>query len=139
MDTAPLLDQGALARRARCAGRAAAAVLLAAHAAIHLMGVVLLWELGEPGDLTRTDAVPEPGTASAWIAGAGWALAAAGVALTAVWVARADPRWPYAGLAASVPSLAVMAPMAGAAPVGLVVSAAVLIASVATLALRARR
>jgi hypothetical protein len=36
----------------------AAAVVIAAHGLVHLMGVSLLWKLGEPGQLRYADAVP---------------------------------------------------------------------------------
>jgi hypothetical protein len=39
------------------------ALFLALHGLVYLMGVDLLWKLGEPGDLTYEDAVPTPGTA----------------------------------------------------------------------------
>ena len=43
----------------------AAAVVIAAHGLIHLMGVALLWKVGEPGGLRYADAVPATGGAIA--------------------------------------------------------------------------
>jgi hypothetical protein len=52
------------------------------------MGVSLLWQLGEPGQLRYADAVPEAGSAAAYAVGGLWLLAAvlfmaAGVLLAA--------------------------------------------------------
>ena len=54
----------------------AAAVVMAAHGLVHLMGVSLLWQLGEPGQLRYADAVPAPGSAAAYVAGGLWLVAA---------------------------------------------------------------
>lgn len=45
----------------------AAAVVIAAHGLIHLMGMALLWKLGEPGGLRYADAMLVPGSAAAVI------------------------------------------------------------------------
>jgi len=50
----------------------ATAVIIAAHGLVHLMGVSLLWKLGEPGRLRYADAVPAPGTAAGYLAGCLW-------------------------------------------------------------------
>jgi hypothetical protein len=47
--------------RARLAA-VAAAVVIAAHGLAHLMGVALLWKLGEPGKLRYADVVPAAGS-----------------------------------------------------------------------------
>ena len=47
----------------------ATAVVITVHGLVHLMGVSLLWKLGEPGQLRYADAVPAPGTVAAELAG----------------------------------------------------------------------
>lgn len=56
--------------------RPAAAVLMGLHGLVHLMGMQLLWKMGEPAQLTYADAVPTAGTTAAYAVGALWALAA---------------------------------------------------------------
>lgn len=98
---------------------------LVLHGLIHVMGVALLLELGEPGDLTYAVARPEPGSALAIVFAGMWALAAVLFAFAGYLVLRGRPRvWPV--LTASVVSLVAIAPMAAAAPVGLVLSAVAL-------------
>ncbi len=50
----------------------AAAVLIAAHGLIHLMGVALLWKLGQVGQLRYATAVPAPGSTAAYLVGGMW-------------------------------------------------------------------
>jgi len=96
-------------------------IALAIHGAIHAMGVMLLLELGEPGDLTYAVARPEPGTTLAVLFAALWALAAALFVAAGFLVFRGRPRvWMV--VVASVASLAAIAPMAAAAPVGFAIS-----------------
>jgi hypothetical protein len=54
----------------------ATALVIAAHGLVHLMGVSLLWKLGEPGQLRYADAVPVPGTVAGYLAGGLWLVAA---------------------------------------------------------------
>jgi hypothetical protein len=70
----------------------AAAAVMAAHGLIHLMGVALLWQLGEPGQLRYADAVPASGSAAGYLAGGLWLAAAvlfvaAAALLVAAWAA----------------------------------------------------
>lgn len=46
--------------------------ILAGHCLVHLMGVALLWKLGEPGDLRYGGAVPTAGTVPGYLFGALW-------------------------------------------------------------------
>jgi len=48
----------------------AAAVVIAAHGLVHLVGVALLWKLGEPGQLRYADAESAPGST----AGRAWTM-----------------------------------------------------------------
>lgn len=117
--------------------RVAAAMVLAAHGAIHLMGVPLLWRLGEPGSLRYADAHPLPGSAAALTVGGGW-LVAAILFLTAAVLLVARRRWEGLAATAAVVSIAVLAPSAAVALAGLVVDAAVLVSVVVARTLQRR-
>ena len=52
----------------------AAGVVIAALGLVHLLGVALLWKLGQPGQLRYADAVPAPGQAVAGLVVDGLAL-----------------------------------------------------------------
>jgi hypothetical protein len=96
-------------------------LVLFVHGAIHLMGVVLLLELGEPGELTYADAWPEPGTALAVLFAILWARAAVLFAYGGFQMIRDRVLlWPVA--IAAVVSVAAIAPVFSAAPAGLVLS-----------------
>ncbi len=69
----------------------AAAVVMAAHGLVRLMGVALLWKLGEPGGLRYADAVPAPGSAAGYVVGGLWLVAAVLFVTTGVLLA-AGPR-----------------------------------------------
>jgi hypothetical protein len=98
----------------------ATALVIAAHGLVHLIGVSLLWKLGEPGQLRYADAVPTPGTAAAELAGGLWLLAAVLFVTAAVLLAtgRAWRLAALAGVAVSVPAIG-LAP--GQAAAGLAV------------------
>jgi len=49
--------------------RIPAAAVLAAHGAIHLMGVVLLWHVAQPGGLHYSDMHPAPSSAAGFVVG----------------------------------------------------------------------
>ena len=105
----------------------AAAVVIAAHGLVHLMGVALLWKLGEPGQLRYADAVPAPGSTAGYLVGGLWLVAAAAFVVAAVLLAARRASWRVVALAA----VAVSAPVIGLAPgqaiAGLVVDGVVLI------------
>jgi hypothetical protein len=89
----------------------ATAVVIAAHGLVHLMGVSLLWKLGEPGQLRYADAVPAPGTVAGELAGGLWLLAAV-LFVTAAILLATGRSWRLAALA----GVAVSAPVIGLAP-----------------------
>ncbi len=101
-------------------------IALSVHGLIHLMGVVLLLELGEPGDLTYAAARPQPGTALAWLFAALWALGAVLFIVAGVQVMRRRV-WVSTLVAASLVSLIAIGTMAESAPIGLVISAFTLV------------
>lgn len=101
-------------------------IALSIHGLIHLMGVALLLELGEPGDLTYAAARPEPGTALAWLFAALWALGAILFIVAGFQVMR-EGSWVPTVVAASLVSLIAIGTMAESAPIGLVISALTLV------------
>jgi len=105
----------------------AAAVLIAVHGLIHLMGVSLLWKLGEPGQLRYADAVPEPGTAAAYTVGGLWLAAAVLFVAAAVLLAAGRAAWRMTALAGVVVSAPVIGLAPGQAVAGLAVDGLVLV------------
>jgi hypothetical protein len=105
-------------------------VVLAAHAAVHLMGVVLLWRWGQPGTMRYEDVCPTPGTLAGVLVGAGWLAAAVLFTAAAILVARLHEQAAQLAGAAAVVSAAVLAPSATVAVAGLAVDAVVLLAVV---------
>ena len=106
--------------------RFAAAALIAGHGAAHVMGVSLLWKLGEPGSLKYADASPDPGTTAAYLVGGLWLLAGLAFVTAAVLLLAHKSVWRLAaasGVAISVPVVA-LRPAQGAA--GLVTNGIVL-------------
>ncbi len=104
----------------------AAAVVIAAHGLVHLMGVSLLWKLGEPGQLRYADAAPAPGTTAAYLVGALWLVAA--VLFVAAGILLATGRaWRLVALAAVAVSVPVIGLAPGQAVAGLVVDGLVLV------------
>jgi uncharacterized integral membrane protein len=120
------------APRRRSAARSIAAVVLAGHGVVHLLGVPLQWRLGEPGALRYADAYPEPGTAAGFVAGAGWLAAGLLFLVVAGLVARRDPCWRIVALAAVVISVPVLVLNASTAAAGLVIDVAVVVALILT-------
>ena len=104
----------------------AAAVVIFAHGLVHLMGVALLWKLGEPGQLRYVDAVPAPGTTAGYLVGGFWLVAAALFVTVAVLVMARQPAWRLAALAGVAVSAAVIGLAPGQAMAGLVVDGLVL-------------
>jgi hypothetical protein len=110
-----------------------AGVVLAAHGAVHLMGVVLLWHWGQPGTLRYGDVHPAPGTPGGVLVGAGWLAAAVLFAAAAVLVARRREQAARLAEVSAVVSAAVLVPSAAVAVAvaGLVIDAVVLLVMVA--------
>lgn len=108
------------------------AAVVAMHAAIHVVGFLLLWEIAEVGEFNYETATPAAGTAGGQTVGVLWLLAAVLFAATAFLLAIGSHRWRRVALAASLVSTPALLIDAGDAFAGLVVNA-VLVA----LALRA--
>ncbi len=86
------------------------AVVMAAHGLVHLMGVALLWKLGEPGGLHYSDVAPSPGTAAGYVVGGLWLAAVLLFVAAAVLLIAGRSAWrpiALAGVAVSVPVIAV--------------------------------
>lgn len=97
-----------------------AGAVLAGHGLLHVIGVVLLLGLGEPGTLSYADARPEPGTVLA-VAFAGlWALAGL-LFLEAALQVVLRRRWTAVALAAALASVPAVLAMAEVAAVGVLV------------------
>jgi hypothetical protein len=103
----------------------AAAVVIAAHGLVHLIGVSLLWQLGEPGQLRYADAVPAPGSAAAEVIGGLWLLAAVLFVMAAVLLATGRA-WRPAALAGVVVSAPVIGLAPGQAAAGLAIDGLIL-------------
>jgi hypothetical protein len=116
----------------------AAAVVIAAHGLVHLMGVALLWKLGQPGQLRYADAVPAPGSVGAYLIGGLWLAAAVLFVISAVLLVTGQAAWRMIALAGVVISAPVIGLAPGQAVVGLVVDGLVLVL-VAVTWLRARK
>lgn len=106
----------------------AAALVLAAHGLIHLMGVALLWRIGEPGELRYTDVWPAAGSTPGFVVGALWLAAAALFVVAAVLVVQRRS-WVLVGAVAAALSLVVLLPSASMAAFGIAVDVAVLAAA----------
>ena len=105
----------------------AAAVVIAAHGLVHLMGVALLWKLGEPGQLHYADAEPAPGSTAGYLVGSLWLAAALLFVIAAVLLAAGRASWRIVALAAAAVSVPVIGVASGQAIAGLVVDGVVLI------------
>jgi hypothetical protein len=105
----------------------AAAVVIAAHGLLHLMGVALLWKLGEPGQLRYADADPAPGSAAGYLMGGLWLAAAVLFVIAAVLLATRRASWRIVALVAAAVSAPVISLASGQAIAGLVIDGAVLI------------
>jgi hypothetical protein len=115
----------------------AVAVVIAAHGLIHLIGVALLWKMGEPGGLRYADAVPASGSAAGYVVGGLWLLAAMLFVAAAVLLAAGRAAWRLTALAAVLVSVPVIGLMPGQAVAGLVIDGLILVL-VAASWLRAR-
>ena len=116
----------------RSGARRAGGVVLAGHGLIHLMGVALMWKLGQPGELRYADMSPVPGSAAGLAVGVVW-LSAAALFGWAAWLFVAGrPRWRVAALAAVVVSVPVLGPSAAMAAAGLALDALILLVVVLT-------
>ena len=112
-------------RKLRRTAELAGAVVLAGHGLIHLIGVALLWRLGETAELSYADARPAPGSDWALAVGGVWLLATALFLTAAVLLLGHSARWRgFAGVAV-LASIPVLLPMAAATGAGLVVDLAV--------------
>jgi len=108
--------------------RPAGSALMALHGLVHLMGMQLLWKMGEPAQLTYSDAVPTAGTTAAYAVGALWALAAAlFLAASALAVTR-HRAWRYVAASAALLSAGVISLNASMARIALAIDAIVLVA-----------
>ncbi len=105
----------------------ATAVVIAAHGLVHLMGVSLLWKLGEPGQLRYADAVPAPGTVAAELAGGLWLLAAVLFVAAAILLVAGRAAWRLAALAGVAVSVPVIGLVPGQAVAGLAVDGLILV------------
>ena len=103
------------------------AVVIAAHGLVHLMGVALLWKLGEPGELDYAGAEPAPGTATGYLVGSLWLAAALLFVIAAVLLAVRRASWRIVALAAAAISAPMIGLASGQAIAGLVVDGMVLI------------
>jgi hypothetical protein len=111
---------------------AAAAVIIAAHGLVHLMGVALLWKLGEPGQLRYSDAVPAAGTTAGYVVGALWLAAAALFVLAAILLVASRAAWRLVAVTAVGLSVPVIALAPGLALAGLVIDGLVLVFAAAS-------
>ena len=105
----------------------AAAVVIAAHGLVHVMGVALLWKLGEPGQLRYADADPAPGSAAGYLMGGLWLAAAVLFVIAAVLLAAKQASWRIVALVATAVSAPVIGLASGQAIAGLVIDGVVLI------------
>ncbi len=116
----------------------AAAVVIAAHGLVHLMGVALLWKLGQPGQLRYADAAPAAGSAGAYVVGGLWLVAVVLFVTAAVLLVAGLAAWRVTALAGVLISVPVIGLAPGQAVAGLVVDGLVLLL-VAVSWLRARK
>ena len=105
----------------------AAAVVIAAHGLIHLMGVALLWKLGQTGQLRYADAVPDLTPRPADMVGGLWLVAAALFVTAAVLLVAGRAAWRITAVAGVVVSVPVIGLMPGQAVAGLVIDGLVLV------------
>jgi Na+-translocating ferredoxin:NAD+ oxidoreductase RnfD subunit len=106
---------------------AVAAVIIAAHGLVHLMGAAVLWKLGEPGQLRYSEAVPTPGSIAGYLVGCLWLAAAVLFVIAGILLLARRAAWRVIGLIAVVVSVSVIALAPGQAAAGLVVDGLVLI------------
>jgi hypothetical protein len=111
----------------RRAAALATAVLIGVHGLLHLMGVALLWKLGQPGQLRYADAVPAPGSAGGYLVGGLWLVAALLFVAAAILLAAGRGAWRVAALAGVAVSASVIGLAPAAAAGGLVVDGFILL------------
>jgi hypothetical protein len=114
--------------------------LLVVHGVIHLMGVAGSWQLArfEGATPVPTNLVElRPGSAGAKFLGVVWLVALFGFLLAAWMLWRGSGAWRLTAVAATIPSLAVVALWWKNAPLGGVANALVLLAVLAAPALDA--
>lgn len=111
-------------------GRRAGAALLAGHGLLHLVGVALLWRLGEPGGLRYADVAPVPGSGAGWAVGALWLAAAVLFAVAGAALLGSRPWWCRVTIGAVVVSCVALLPSASTAAAGLVVDWIVLVVAI---------
>lgn len=105
----------------------AAAVVIAAHGLIHLMGVALLWKLGQVSQLRYATAVPAPGSTAGYLAGGLWLVAAVLFVTAAALLAAGRAAWRLTALAGVVVSAALIGLIPGPAVAGLVLDGLILV------------
>jgi hypothetical protein len=105
----------------------AAAVVIGAHGLVHLMGVALLWKLGQPGQLHYADAVPAPGSVAGYVVGGLWLIAAVLFVGAAVLLVAGRAAWGVTAVAAVAVSATVIGLAPGQAVAGLVIDGLVLV------------
>jgi hypothetical protein len=108
-------------------GVIAAATVIAAHGLIHLMGVVLLWKLGQPGQLRYVNSVPAPGSSAGDVVGCLWLLAAMLFVAAAVLLVAERAAWRATAVVAVVVSALVIGLAPGQAVAGLVADGLILV------------
>jgi hypothetical protein len=112
--------------------------VLIVHGLIHLLGVPLLWRLGQPGQLRYADAHPAPGSAGGLAVGSLWLVAGALFIAAAVLLVASRPAWRPVCVIAVLVSAPVLAMSASVAAAGLVIDAAVVVAVITSLRGKAR-
>ncbi len=105
----------------------ATAAVIAAHGLVHLMGVSLLWKLGEPGQLRYADATPTPGTVAGELAGGLWLVAAVLFVTAAVLLVAGRAAWRLTALAGVAVSVPVIGLAPGQAAAGLALDGLILV------------
>jgi hypothetical protein len=108
-------------------GVVAVAVVIGVHGLVHLMGMALLWKLGQPGSLRYADAVPAPGSTAGYLVGGLWLAAALLFVAAAILLAAGREAWRAIALAAVAVSASVIGPAPAQAVAGLVVDGLVLV------------
>ena len=103
------------------------------HGLIHLIGVALLWRLGQPGQLRYADAHPAPGSAAGLAAGSLWLVAGALFITAAMLLVTRRPAWRPVCVIAVLVSAPVLAMSASVAAAGLAIDAAVVVAVITSL------
>jgi hypothetical protein len=101
------------------------ALVLAAHGAIHLMGFVLLWNVGQPSGLAYADMRPTPGTPGGEAVGLVWLAAALLFLMGASLLATRRPGWDRFTLAGALVSLPALLAVIGTAATGVALDAVI--------------